>query len=498
MEDGNFAMLCRHVLVTDAKSKRVQGGSYGLGKSVLWAFSAASTVLFSSLPLSRSDSPVKEPLRFFGRTYLPSHRIDGVLHQPDGFFGEQIDEERGHWVSSVRGAPAANICKGTSLERDDAETGTTILIPFFYVPSQEDEVSLEELNVEIADSVQRWFWPALNSGSLSAWCGTGKKRLEQILTPDWAAPHIRSLHATTELQSLNEPGEVTRIPLLVSVPKRRSEPPLEAVDATAMLHVTRVDSAEISSMPTGIGRSIAYIRGAEMVVRYATQGLPSIGPDFVAVLATGKFAGPSASDEALETLLRDSEPPAHDKWDPKWQKLSENYSGAGRAVSTLISESAQSIGRIMGTRIDSTDAPRKLAELLGSRKRSAGTKKRTEQFQMIGPNIDRSVPEIIRASMTIVRNFGESGWGAKVSIVLMDENGKASRSRLDPEDIVVNTTDSVRVELDEVANFWSISVPPTTKQFEVSFSARVGDSRIARMAMATARAVYFKTAEVSE
>ena len=46
-KNGNFAMLCRHELVTDSDPKAVRGGSFGIGKSVLWAFSSASSILFN-------------------------------------------------------------------------------------------------------------------------------------------------------------------------------------------------------------------------------------------------------------------------------------------------------------------------------------------------------------------------------------------------------------------------------------------------------------------
>ena len=48
-EEGNFNLLCRHELIT-ASDRRDSGGSFGIGKSVLWRFSMLSTVLFGSWP----------------------------------------------------------------------------------------------------------------------------------------------------------------------------------------------------------------------------------------------------------------------------------------------------------------------------------------------------------------------------------------------------------------------------------------------------------------
>jgi hypothetical protein len=62
--DANFNALCRNTLITPAE-RRQSGGSFGLGKSVLWRFSGFSTVLFAS-----AVSGTEPRHRFFGRTLL--------------------------------------------------------------------------------------------------------------------------------------------------------------------------------------------------------------------------------------------------------------------------------------------------------------------------------------------------------------------------------------------------------------------------------------------
>lgn len=47
-ENSNFRALVRDVLFSSKPDERTSGGSYGLGKAVLWSFSGISTVIFNS------------------------------------------------------------------------------------------------------------------------------------------------------------------------------------------------------------------------------------------------------------------------------------------------------------------------------------------------------------------------------------------------------------------------------------------------------------------
>lgn len=78
----NFSSLCRNILDTtkDAPSK---GGSYGLGKALLWQFSTLSTVLFSS----RLEGEPPQQFRFFARTELPSHETEQARWNGSGWYG---------------------------------------------------------------------------------------------------------------------------------------------------------------------------------------------------------------------------------------------------------------------------------------------------------------------------------------------------------------------------------------------------------------------------
>lgn len=491
-EDGsNFSMLCRDQLVTDNSMKTVGGGSYGLGKSVLWAFSEASTVLFSSQPLDRASREKLEPFRFFGRSYLPSHKIGHVWHQPDGFFGDLIPGNPYEWVSSVRGTGAKQLVAQTLLQRTVKGTGTTILIPFFGIPTKDETPTLKSLQSQISGAVQKWFWPALDAGTLKVSVQIEDQPKLLIKSPDWAKPFRRALNAKSPEQKLESEGEVAQIPISVNLPSSKIKKDSKESLAVAKLSVTRISAEESEGLPEDISRTVALVRGALMVVQYSSKGLPLLGADFLGVVQAGLYSGNSKSDELLEQLLRDSEPPAHDKWDPNSQKLVDNYRAGGKAVAEFTAQIGQAISKLLTTKNTSSEAPKKLAELLGGKKKSVKSASRTERFQMLGgATIDRSNPKRITASMTLQRNSGNGAWSALVSVVLLDEVGGKDALTIDPASLVVEADGNLTWSIEKRGSRWRVDIPQGCTTVKLSCTAEVGDSKISRMAMATARVVY--------
>jgi hypothetical protein len=77
-ETQNFCLLCRAEFRTSSVGDR--GGSYGLGKAVLWKFSEIATVLLSSVVHGWESKGI----RVFGRTDIPSHGIGGDRQYESG------------------------------------------------------------------------------------------------------------------------------------------------------------------------------------------------------------------------------------------------------------------------------------------------------------------------------------------------------------------------------------------------------------------------------
>jgi len=118
--EGRFANFARNKLFSDKESDAA-GGSYGLGKSVLWAFSGLHTIYFHSVPHG-AERP-----RFLGVSQLPYHELDGDhCFDGPGWFG--IPQADG-WAASDR-APDPTRLAALGLARGDPP-GTTIAIPDF-------------------------------------------------------------------------------------------------------------------------------------------------------------------------------------------------------------------------------------------------------------------------------------------------------------------------------------------------------------------------------
>jgi len=496
-DEGNFVQLCRHELVTDESAKKVRGGSFGLGKSVLWAFSDASTVLFSSMPTPSTGSKVKpDEARFFGRSYLVSHKLGGgsggKWHQGDGHLGELRSEGAGvEWIVSVRGQSAIDYVANTSLERDWKVTGTSIMVPFFDDPGLEVEQSDEEVIDGIRHAIQLWFWPSLAEGFLTADVGVrskGKEKLETVTLPKWADLYVRALENGQGIDKVIDDGGSAQGKLSVDVKKRVEEPKLPRVSATALLAVTRLtdEESDDSNIPKEIRNSVALIRGARMVVEYFRRTLPGLLPDFVGVLKAGEALGSTPSDVALDALLRDSEPPAHDRWDPGFEKVRNNYErGAKADLQTFLEAIGQRSRDLLGMKsIDAGQKPRELAEMLSGGK-SGGPKDRQETYEVSSKDVDRSNPARVRTRLKIQRNKGAVRWRSGIRVGVLDEQGTLRALEIDPTSVqLFGSTGVASVIRADDPRTLEVTCEAGVSSFDVECEGIVGDSTTARRAMA--------------
>lgn len=501
-DSGNFVMLCRHVLVTDAGQKRLKGGAFGIGKSVLWAFSGASVALFSSLPMESSSKGKVQPgePRVFGRAYLVSHKFGDskTWHNGDGHFGLPETTEGKRWAVSLRSGDAQNAVAGTSLDRDWKTVGTSILIPFLDNPRVDEVLSGKEVATQVRNAVQKWFWPSLMSGILEVRVGTRSTKgemLENIAVPTWAEYFQRALGATSSELIDDEVGSAT-VEIPVAVPARSVQEIHDAVKTKADLYLTRLSDDEISMVPEQVRNSIALIRGARMVVEYHTKSLPSLVPPFVGVIVAGDFRGKEKSDKHLEAFFRDSEPPAHDRWDKASEKIGQNYDRGGHAaIARFYEDLGGNMRKLLGGNSSgSGKIPRKLAALLkgGS---GRGKKPRTEKFGIGKKEVVREANGKIEATFSVRRNFGKGPWTSVVSLVLIDEQG--TERELNHRSIDTKSLKNLGIAVKAVPGSLSsnvrqyeILVPDGVEEFETVVRADAGTSRVAGRSLADLKVTF--------
>lgn len=352
-EDGtNYTALIRDM--GRSNKDETQGGSHGVGKTVLWAFSGLSTVLFTSTPYDPSADIV--PPRFIGRSLLPDHRDDsGQLYSGNGWYGRVDPEDPdGRYVSvwderdvASERARTLNTVQGT-IERD-GETevttdgrapGTTATVLGFRDPTEEvnpdDDMTYDDLADQFERTVARYFWPAIEHGNLEVHI-RGPDEDESTLVEPAKVPEVASFvecfHDRFDTKDkLEERGDVVKGDIKFELPDKDED---EADDT----ETEEYGYVSVYARKPGPGDDdthldeVAIFRGAGMVVDYISmRSAAAYGSSFFGLLLAGEArgwgtaGGPSLSDSQVEELLRTSEPAAHDRWKGyKNTKLSNKY-----------------------------------------------------------------------------------------------------------------------------------------------------------------------------
>jgi hypothetical protein len=308
-EDSHFRALCKDTLYSH-KRLQASGGSYGLGKSVLWAFSGLSTVLFNSV-LQEHPTGRKSP-RLIGRTELPSHRRGKRWFSGSGWFGQSVYAEGGLRAESIWHLNAAIEARELYLERHKRATGTSILLAGFRDPAIESEMSVASLDERILKAAARWFWPAveLKNPGLCIRAGERDANAEDIAA---LRPFVECWRGRTSRRTeLEQPGDVVSRSIPVELPARRDQG--TSVRGEVLL-VVRLAAEDHDLELTG---HVALFRGPGMVIKYWDRtGIAQGMRPFHAILATGQARDPGAptdADREIERFLRDAEPPGHDDW----------------------------------------------------------------------------------------------------------------------------------------------------------------------------------------
>lgn len=312
-DNSHFAALCKDILLS-FKTGEKAGGSYGLGKSVLWTFSGYGTVLFNS-NLSEPKPPGDSP-RFIGRVELPSHEIGGNGYSGPGWLGAPRRSDVGRWAESLWGEAARDLAKALGMARPTV-SGTSIGIVDFHSPVDERNDDPASLVEEMKQSAARNFWPAAFASDRLR-IGFERDGVRELLSLDEVAalrPFAECQMGFQEhtLESLVEPGDIVSRDIPITLPPRK-DGKHERLRARVRLTVRLAEPDAASPYVS----HIAMYRGAGMVVRYANQRTLAIGArPFHAVLAAGLARNPGAPDESdrhVEAFLRAAEPPGHDQW----------------------------------------------------------------------------------------------------------------------------------------------------------------------------------------
>ena len=350
--DSHFRALCKDTLYSH-KQHEAAGGSYGLGKSVLWSFSGLSTVLFNSVLFEDPDGCISP--RLIGRAELPSHK--GGRNAPgwytgSGWFG-RVGEAKtgGQRAESVWGTQAALLAGALHLDRP-ARSGTSILIVGFRDPASDADDGVEPLGQRIKQAAARYFWPAMSMETRRLRVNVAHDAGEQVVLAEddeLIAPFLECYRRRTEAgDDLSQPGDVALRRLAIELPDEREGEAGGSVEADLLVRLCDEGS------PHPLAGHVAMFRGPGMVVRYWDRSALALGMrPFHALLVCGQARSPLApsdGDRKLERFLRAAEPPGHDDWESTPALKQQYKRGYARALGRLKDQVTESLRTLLVAR----------------------------------------------------------------------------------------------------------------------------------------------------
>jgi len=319
-DDSNYSALVRDELYSSKQDERA-GGSYGLGKSVLWTFSGASTVVFNS-HLSQTERDTRQ--RLIARTKLPTHHLeDGVTYQGAGWLCHPKQTDDGVRPDSLWGEEATELAERLRADRPDV-SGTSAMVVDYRDPTRDVRPDLEELADDFLEAAVKYFWPALLRDDLRVTVDVGDETHEAAVRD---VPSIRPFvecydSRLSDNEVIDDPGDVAGVDIPVSLPSRADGEPTP--DANVRLAARLASPADDDTYLN----HVAMFRGAGMVVKYYDQSRVAFGDrNFHGVLACGEARDPqdvTDGDRETERFFRYSEPPEHDDWQST-ENLRANY-----------------------------------------------------------------------------------------------------------------------------------------------------------------------------
>ena len=396
-DESNFTALVRDVLFS-SKSGDTAGGSYGLGKAVLWLYSGLSLVMFNST-LSEPHPEHQSP-RLIGRTRLPTHKSDDgdTVFQGHGWYGSLNGDEEGARPESIWDNEAKLIADELHLDRPDSP-GTSIQVVDFRVPTAEERLDDEDLANQITEMAIEWFWPAIYRGDLEVAVEVGDETKQANIDayPQYM-PFTNCLEDRDDsINELDEPGDVAQTPIPIDVPTKNDG--TEGVNGQLDLLVRRADTGEFRHQ-----NQVAFVRGAGMVVEYYDRDRVVVGnQDFHAVLLGGHARvwgtdqSPQDEDSIVEEFLTAAEPPQHDEW-VRTETLANSYSrGFRTAVEGIKPDVTEELRGLVAPDVDrGTTGPQRLGNRfkIGKESRSGRSDRESPSSQRVTGDTNISFDEV--------------------------------------------------------------------------------------------------------
>ena len=350
-DDNHFYWFFRNV-GRSGKSD-LDGGSWGLGK---WVFPDASRAsAYIAVTRRRSD----DEMLLMGQAVLTKHNVDGQRYDPYGYFGEE--DERG-LILPLR---SSNPAHRPFIERCVAdfdlqfrfrdEPGLSVVVPF---PRVDEDPPIDQRQI-LAALVHNYFHPIIE-GRLEASVDEGAAVTEVTAdTIDDVLAHLpledggeRSMGSYQRLFEMCR--DAATLPEREHIALRSPPRNVASYGDHAMLAGlrSRHENGEMLAFRVGMNveRKEAGHRNREpSSFRLYVQRYDSLteGHDFYVrgdlsitdmdLIGRRKALTLLVADkeEPLAAMLRDSEPPAHTKWDPQSKRVAKRWTSARNRINEV-------------------------------------------------------------------------------------------------------------------------------------------------------------------
>jgi len=429
-----FAALVKNNL-DSSKLTTTAGGSFGLGKAVLWRCSDLSTVFFSSEIAPDFDRQGR--FRVSAKAELTWHQLDeGKPYAGPGWLSRAGTEADSLWIDD------ATLLRALQMDRtqlpvgvDPARAwGTSVLIVGFRNPSSQDEFGAEDTAEALRKAAAKNFWLLMEQGRLRVTVerAVGEAVQEStIVDPQHYVPELceayRRHRQDEVVEELAEPGDVRRVMIPLGVTRTRAGVPgivhyPNDLESRCALIIRLPDDTVVAEDELD---TVALIRGAGMVVKYwPRRNLVVGGRRFHAILLAGEAAGSDPAQSAAEQMLRTSEPPAHDEWKYNDDLRDKYFPGPGRRLHELEERITEAIREaIRPQKTGDEEGPRELRRLL---QLGSGIQKPPPPATIRKPSA-RLVDGSWRVSAEIHMNDRQRKWRVRPRLWLDVEAGAAVR-----------------------------------------------------------------------
>lgn len=327
------------------------GGTYGYGKSSLYAISRYQTIVADTRADSGSGSEHRLMACRIGSNYYAGNGRSRRRYTGRHWWGRK---DRAGYVQPITGRNAERLSEAMGLPARLRRLGTTISILEPMLP----DIPSDELALMIRDSILWNFWPKL------------------VRDEEGNLPLDFSLEVFGQQIAIPEPEEFPPLHLyadaLRNIRQRddtcsavASQRPSKVLGHLRIVKYPRLDRQKTlggdEQIIPDLSHHVALMRPAELVVKYMEGNpLPNLDQEWAGVFVCSE-------EEEVERAFADSEPPAHDDWVPSYLPVrSRSRTFVNVALKRIREEMKQYGSPVNSSRVESGIPMARIADSLGS------------------------------------------------------------------------------------------------------------------------------------